>query len=103
MLFRSLVESAFSKDTGFDVVASDYRIRKDGYWFGESQSRVVVSVKEDQVNAFKKFLGSHPFEELGVVTDGSVEVDGQEWGSISSWKHTYDHAIENLLGVNANN
>ncbi len=102
-LFIALVESAFSKDTGFDVVASDYRIRKDGYWFGESQSRVVVSVKEDQVNAFKKFLGSHPFEELGVVTNGSVEVDGQEWGSISSWKHTYDHAIENLLGVNANN
>ena len=85
------------------MVASDYKIRKDGFWFGEAQSRVVVSVKASKADAFRKAMGTHPFEELGAVTSGSVEVDGQEWGSIGTWKHQYNTAIEKLLGVNANN
>jgi phosphoribosylformylglycinamidine synthase len=102
-LFIALIESSFKNNLGFDVVASDYKIRKDGFWFGEAQSRVVVSVRPDKVQAFKKALGSHPYEELGVVTFSSIEVDGQEWGHISNWKYEYNTAIENLLGVNANN
>jgi phosphoribosylformylglycinamidine synthase II len=102
-LFITLIESSFKNNLGFDVVASDYKLRKDGVWFGEAQSRVVVSVRPDKVAAFKKSLGTHPHEELGVVTSGSVEVDGQEWGDISSWKYTYNTAIEKILGVNANN
>jgi phosphoribosylformylglycinamidine synthase subunit PurL len=102
-LFIALLESSFKNNLGFDVVASDYRIRKDGVWFGESQSRVVVSVSPGKVQAFKKAMGSHPFEELGVVTSSAIEVDGQEWGNISGWKHEYNTAIEKLLGVNANN
>ena len=102
-LFIALIESSFNNGLGFDVVASDYKIRKDGFWFGEAQSRVVVSVKAEKVQEFKKYLGGQAYEELGIVTAGSVEVDGQDWGSISSWKHSYNTAIENLLGVNANN
>ncbi|HUQ66618.1 MAG TPA: phosphoribosylformylglycinamidine synthase subunit PurL [Flavitalea sp.] len=102
-LFITLLESSFTNNLGFDVVASDYNIRKDGFWFGEAQSRVVVSVKKEKVSAFKKAIGSHPFEELGIVTASSVEVDGQEWGQIADWKHQYNTAIEKLLGVNANN
>lgn len=102
-LFIALIESSFKNNLGFDVVASDYKIRKDGFWFGEAQSRVVVSVRPDKVQAFKKALGSHPYEELGVVTSSSIEVDGQEWGNVSDWKYEYNTAIEKLLGVNANN
>jgi phosphoribosylformylglycinamidine synthase len=102
-LFVALLESSFTNNLGFDVVASDYKIRKDGFWFGEAQSRVVVSVKASKADAFRKAMGTHPFEELGAVTSGSVEVDGQEWGSIGTWKHQYNTAIEKLLGVNANN
>ena len=102
-LFIALLESSFNNNLGFDVVASDYRIRKDGFWFGEAQSRVVVSVNPGKVQAFKKALGSQPCEELGIVTASSIEVDGQEWGNISDWKHEYNTAIEKLLGVNANN
>jgi phosphoribosylformylglycinamidine synthase subunit PurL len=102
-LFVALLESCFKNNLGFDVVASDYKIRKDGFWFGEAQSRVVVSVSPVKIPAFKKVLGSHPYEELGVVTQDSVEVDGQEWGSIIDWKTQYNTAIEKLLGVNANN
>ncbi|HLO38952.1 MAG TPA: AIR synthase-related protein, partial [Lacibacter sp.] len=96
-LFTTLLEASFNNDLGFDVVASDSNIRKDAFWFGESQSRVVVTVKEEKVAAFKKVLDSHPYAELGVVTNGSIEVDGMEWGTVLSWKEKYDTAIENLL------
>jgi phosphoribosylformylglycinamidine synthase II len=102
-LFIALLESSFKNNLGFDVVASDYKIRKDGFWFGEAQSRVVVSVSADKVQSFKKALGSQPYEELGVVTSSSIEVDGQEWGQITDWKNEYNTAIEKLLGVHANN
>jgi phosphoribosylformylglycinamidine synthase subunit PurL len=96
-LFVCLLEAGFTNGLGFDVVANDADIRKDGYWFGEKQSRVVVTVKREKLEAVKKALGNHPFEELGLVTDGSVEVDGMEWGMISEWKASYDTAIENYL------
>ena len=80
-LFVALMESCFNNELGIDVVASDYKIRKDAYWFGEAQSRVVVSIKPSKVEAFKNLLGDHPFEELGIVTSGSVEVDGIDWGN----------------------
>jgi phosphoribosylformylglycinamidine synthase len=96
-LFITLAESAFANNAGFDVVASDFNIRKDAYWFGESQSRVVVSVQPEKINEFKKALGNHPYEELGIVTDGSVEVDGMNWGNIFYWKEKYENAIGDLL------
>ena len=96
-LFTTLLEASFNNNLGFDVVANDSNIRKDAYWFGEGQSRVVVTVKEEQIAPFKEALGNHPYAELGVVTNGSIEVDGMEWGTLLSWKEKYDTAIENLL------
>lgn len=96
-LFVALIESCFHRNLGIDVVASDYKIRKDGYWFGEAQSRVVVSVKNSKLATFKKYIAGHPFEELGEVTPGSIEVDGMNWGSIQTWKEKYENAITELL------
>ncbi|MBN8687823.1 MAG: phosphoribosylformylglycinamidine synthase subunit PurL [Chitinophagales bacterium] len=96
-LFVTLLEAGFTNQLGFDVVAADADIRKDAYWFGEKQSRVVVTVKKEDLSAVKELLGNHPFEELGLVTDGSVEVDGMEWGRIPEWQHMYDTSIENYL------
>jgi phosphoribosylformylglycinamidine synthase subunit PurL len=96
-LFITLAESAFVDNFGFDVVASDFNIRKDAYWFGESQSRVVVSIRPEKMTEFKTILGDHPYEELGFVTQGEVEVDGMNWNNIYFWKEKYDSAIEDLL------
>ncbi len=96
-LFVTLLESGFHRRLGFDVVAYDYNVRKDAQWFGEKQSRVVVSIKPDQLLEVKKVLGDHPFEELGEVTSGAVEVDGMDWGGIEEWKEKYDMAIANYL------
>lgn len=96
-LFVTLVESGFVNELGFSVSAADTSIRKDAYWFGEAQSRVVVSVQANAVEAFKNKMGDHPYEELGTVTSGKVSIDGENWGTILQWKDRYDSAIEQLL------
>jgi phosphoribosylformylglycinamidine synthase subunit PurL len=98
-LFITLLESCFNRHLGVDVVAADFNIRKDGYWFGEAQSRVIVSVRGSAVAAFKKIMGDHLYEELGFVTAGAVEVDGMNWGNIGEWKNKYDNAIGNILSA----
>lgn len=96
-LFVTLMESGFVNDLGCSVSAADSSIRKDAYWFGEAQSRVVVSVQANAVEAFKNKMGDHPYEELGTVTSGKVSIDGENWGTILQWKDRYDSAIEQLL------
>jgi phosphoribosylformylglycinamidine synthase len=39
------------------------------------------------------------FTVLGKVTEGSITVDGENWGTIASWKNSYDTAIENTLAL----
>jgi len=96
-LFITLVESCLNHNRGIDVVAADFNIRKDAYWFGEGQGRVVVTLAEAMVPAFKKIMGDQVHSELGLVTDGSIEVDGMYWGNIAEWKDRYDNAIGNML------
>jgi phosphoribosylformylglycinamidine synthase len=96
-LFVTLAESAFPRELGFDVVADDSAIRKDAYWFGESQSRVVVSVAASKAEEFRAALGGFPATQLGVVTGGSFEVDGMDWGNVEDWKERYDTAIGTIM------
>ena len=93
-LFVALAESSFNRDLGFTVTQNKTAIRKEAYWFGEAQGRVVVSVSEKKVNELEKFLGQRSFEKLGQVTNSNVEIDGESWNDISYWKEKYDTAIE---------
>ena len=98
-LLITLMESAFTNELGFNVNANDNSIRKDAYWFGESQSRVVVTVaagdEESFVSAIKAL--KIPYTLLGTVTGGNIVVDGEDWGGISDWKNKYDNAIGDIL------
>jgi phosphoribosylformylglycinamidine synthase len=96
-LFVTLAESAFPRELGFDVIAGNAAIRKDAYWFGEAQSRVVVSVAASKVEEFRAALGGFPATQLGVVTSGSFEVDGMDWGNVEDWKESYDTAIGTIM------
>jgi len=95
-LFVTLMESAAPNGKGFNInYTADFR--KDAFLFGESQSRVVVSISADKVAAFEAAVGSHPIEKLGTVTNGDIVIAGESWGNISVWKEKYDTAIENEL------
>jgi len=98
-LIITLLESAFYNHKGFEVNSNASSLRKDAYWMGEAQSRVVVSCTTAQlasIEAAAKQLNID-FTVLGKVTDGTITVDGENWGTIASWKNSYDTAIENKL------
>jgi hypothetical protein len=59
----------------------------------------VVSVSEEQLEAFLKLVGNSgiQYSSLGKVTDGSVIIDGEDWGRSDEWKELYDTAIEKHL------
>jgi phosphoribosylformylglycinamidine synthase len=92
-LFITLAESAFPRNLGFSV-KQNTNIRKDAYWYGEAQSRIVVSVLPKKVQEFEKALANVPYEKIGNVTNGGLEIDGESWGNIEEWKEKYDTAIE---------
>lgn len=98
-LITTLLESGFNRELGFDVQQTDYNVRKDAYWFGEAQSRVVVSCTLKNAEALTKTLQQHgvPHEYLGIVTTGNIDMTGEYWGNIAEWKHLYDTAIERIL------
>jgi phosphoribosylformylglycinamidine synthase len=93
-LFTTLVEMCMPNNLGFDVV-TDSEIRKDAFLFGESQSRVVVSVVEEDEDKFLDFVAEMniPCLLLGHVTKGRCTVDEQNFGMIADYKELYDNAI----------
>jgi phosphoribosylformylglycinamidine synthase len=97
-LFTCLLESAMTSNLGF-VVDTDPSFRKDAYLFGEAQSRVVVSVKADKVSDFENQLGSKNvmFSKLGLVSNGDLAIDGQDYGLLSDWSALYNETIEKKL------
>ena len=94
----TLLESGFYSNLGFEVNAIE-GMRKDAFWFGEAQSRVVVSVSSNQLESFKQAAQSAniAITDLGTVTSGNIAVNGNDWGSIAEWKNKYDTAIEKRL------
>ena len=97
-LFVALTESAIAGGLGYRI-QTDAQIRKDAFLFGESQSRVVVTVAEGQGAAFKNYLQDKnvPFVKLGEVFGKEIQVDGENFGSLETWKSGYNTAIANKM------
>ncbi len=95
-LFVTLCESGFNRELGF-AIETKATIRKDAYLFGEGQSRVVVTVKADSIEAFENTIEELPHERIGIVTGGEILVDEEFWENIDWWKEKYDNAIKNYL------
>ncbi len=98
-LFITLIESCFNRNKGFAVNATYNDIRPDAFWFGESQSRVVVSVSKEKRNDFNMLLEKMGMSVtyLGEVTPGNININGTDWGTVTDWKEKYENAIANLL------
>jgi len=93
-LFVTLAEMGFPNDLGFDIV-TDSEIRRDAFLFGESQSRVIVTVVEDYEDEFLDFVGESNVQVilLGHVTKGRITVDDLNFGLITDLKELYDNSI----------
>jgi len=93
-LFIALLESAMPNKLGFDI-RTDGSVRKDAFLFGESQSRIVVSVSDEMLEGFDTFLkqAETPYSSLGNVYSGNLLIDNEEFGNIESWNKIYEGAL----------
>ncbi|MBK7306671.1 MAG: phosphoribosylformylglycinamidine synthase subunit PurL [Chitinophagaceae bacterium] len=91
-LFVTLIESCFNRNLGFEVEAHADDIRSDAYWFGEAQSRVVLTVSKENRNDFNMLLEKMEMTVtyLGKVTSGNIKVNGEDWGTVNEWKEKYE-------------
>ncbi len=98
-LFITLIESCFNRNLGITVEQPQHDIRPDAFWFGESQSRVVVTVSKENRNDFILLLEKLEtvVTYLGTVSSGAITVNGEQWGPVTNWKNAYDNAIAELL------
>lgn len=89
-LFTALMESAIASNLGF-AVESDHNFRKDAYWFGESQSRIVITVTPQREDDLVNFLNTHnvPFSRIGEVTADSLSIDNDDLGKLEEWRKVY--------------
>lgn len=97
-LIAALLESAMPGGLGFEV-KSNATVRKDAWLFGEAQSRVLVSVRTEQIETLERSLvaAQIPFERIGTVRATGLQVDGEDWGDIASWKRTYDTVLHRIM------
>jgi phosphoribosylformylglycinamidine synthase len=98
-LMVTLLESAFFNNKGFEVSSNGSDLRKDAYWVGEAQSRVVVSADASIIASIEAAALKHGIKVtvIGKVTSSEVSVEGENWGAITDWKNNYDTAIEKQL------
>ena len=97
-LWVTIMESCFNRALGCNVTMQD-GFRKDAFWFGEAQSRVVVSVSPALEKEFKTAMQKTTvaFSLLGNVIGENIIIAGENWGSVNEWKLKYDTAIEKEL------
>lgn len=98
-LVITLIEKGFNRNLGFDVTVDTAAFRKDAFWFGEAQSRVVVTCSRQKAESLKQKAISNNINvtELGTVTSGTLKVNGENWGDMKNWKEKYDTAIEKII------
>ncbi len=94
----TLLESGFHNNLGFSV-STESAMRKDAYWFGEAQGRIIISCTKQNADLIRYDARDFGIEitELGTVTAGNIEVNNENWGNIIEWKEKYDTAIEKFM------
>ena len=97
-LFITLLESCMTNNLGFSI-KSPNNIRKDAFLFGESPSRVVVSIENSNKQAFETLLSKTKtsFHQLGTVTKGDLLVDGELFGNVSDYKQKFDTSLKKKM------
>jgi phosphoribosylformylglycinamidine synthase len=99
-LFVTLAESAMPRGLGFNI-NPDNNIRLDAFLFGESQSRVVVSVKPETNDVFLEALKKTgvKFSLLGKVHAADFRLEDRPLLTSSGAKELYDTALGKLIEV----
>jgi phosphoribosylformylglycinamidine synthase len=93
-LFVSLIESMIPRRLGCEIY-TDPNFRQDAYLFGESQSRVLVSLGKKQEKEFISLLHKNkfPYYRLGKVVLDKVLIDDVDFGNIQKLELIYSNSL----------
>jgi phosphoribosylformylglycinamidine synthase len=97
-LFISLLESSMFNNLGFDITTCS-ETREDAFLFGESPSRIVVSVRETEEDKFLDLLNGDETSclLLGHVTRGEIRIDDRVYGDVKEYKELYLKSLTEKL------
>lgn len=99
-LFTALCEMSFENNIGFAVNKTS-NLRNDAFWFGESQSRIVIAYKEE--NLSKEAKGKlqnfvYGIDEIGSTLEGEdIFLNNNPIATVSQLKALYDAVLNNYL------
>ena len=88
----------YPNNIGFEI-ATDSELRKDAFLFGEVQSRIAVSVTEQNKEEFIEFMteSNTPFSLLGETISKDIKIDNENWGPLSEFAKTFNDSLGNHL------
>jgi phosphoribosylformylglycinamidine synthase subunit PurL len=98
-LFHALAECSLLSGLGFEVCSTE-GIRKDAFWFGEGQSRVLISYAAEYEVRVVEMANEKgvDFLPLGLVTETKqLRTDGQEWLSWEEAKELNENGLSRFL------
>jgi phosphoribosylformylglycinamidine synthase subunit PurL len=98
-LLACLMESSLHSNLGFEVV-NPTEIREDAWWFGESQSRVVITLQPKNKESFLSLMQDNgcPYHFIGKVHNAdSIKINNLDFGSLHTWKETYDNTLNHIM------
>jgi len=103
-LWLALAESSFHSGLGFEVCATE-GYRKDAFWFGEGQSRVLISYAPEMEERILE-IGVEKgvdFLPLGLVTEGTyLRVDGENWFQLDEARKLNENGLSRYLVTQKN-
>jgi phosphoribosylformylglycinamidine synthase len=99
-LFVTLAESAMPRGLGFNI-NPDRGIRLDAFLFGESQSRVVVSLEPEKLDLFTETMQKTgvPFSLLGKVHAADFRFEEKPLLTSTQARELYDTALGRIMEV----
>jgi phosphoribosylformylglycinamidine synthase II len=94
-LYIALAEAAIAGNLGFSVNAEAQR--KDAFWFGEAQGRVIVTVANEQAFESAALGLNLPVLKLGQVTASDFLVNGNTVHSSSEAEVLYKTSLKKMI------
>lgn len=103
-LLVALCKCAFPNDMGFSL-ASNFsslisNFRMDALLFGETQSRIVISVSKDVLDKVEKFLQTDncPYMVIGEVTSGKINLNERNITThVNDLKPAWEEALPSIM------
>ena len=95
-----MIESCIDKNFGF-YINGEKSIRDDAFLFGESPSRIIVSVSKSKENNFVKYLETEKvdFRLIGSVTSGEITYNDVSFGDIKDYKSLYENSLSDRMNT----